>query len=120
MHLAVLLRSQVAGLQKANEAVTQRKKRQKKRIQKRGTLTKAEGSELIAQAKVDTQIEGETHQGKKRKVAVASQPRRCGCCREIGHNLRTCKQAKDQASYLLVNYYSHSYSWWVAISLRSG
>ena len=53
MHTAVLLQAQVANLQKANEASSRRKKRQKKRIQKQGVLTIAEGSEIIDQNGVD-------------------------------------------------------------------
>jgi len=51
-----LLKSENAALRKANEAASQRRKRQKKRIQKRGTLTIEEGSEMIAQNDVDQQI----------------------------------------------------------------
>jgi hypothetical protein len=36
-----------------------RKQRKKKRIQKRGTLTKAEGEEIIAQKDVEQQLESE-------------------------------------------------------------
>jgi hypothetical protein len=47
-HSIVLLRDQISTLEKANQAATKRKQRKKKRIQKRGTLTKAEGEEIIA------------------------------------------------------------------------
>jgi hypothetical protein len=66
MHSTVLLRSEVASLQKANDAATQRKKHKKKQIQKQETLTRAEGLELIAQADVDVQIEGKECQNRKR------------------------------------------------------
>ena len=62
MHSAVLLRSQVADISKANEAAAKRRQRKKKRIQKRGTLTKAEGSEIMAQKDVGAQTEGEMRQ----------------------------------------------------------
>ncbi|KAF4300733.1 hypothetical protein GTA08_BOTSDO06775 [Botryosphaeria dothidea] len=48
VHEMVLLRDQVSSLQKANKAATKRKQRKRKRIQKRGTLTKAEGEEITA------------------------------------------------------------------------
>jgi len=38
----------------------------KKRIQKQGTLTKAEGSKIIAQKDVDEQFEGETRQNRSK------------------------------------------------------
>jgi hypothetical protein len=47
-HLIVLLRDKISALEKANRAAIKRKQRKKKRIQKRGTLTKAEGEEIIA------------------------------------------------------------------------
>jgi hypothetical protein len=49
IHSGVLLRNQVTRLQQANEAATKRRARKRKQIQKQGTLTKAEGSEIIAQ-----------------------------------------------------------------------
>ena len=72
-HEATLMRAQIASLQKANEALSQRKKRKKKRLQKQEVLIVAEGLDLIAQAKVDKQVEGETREGKRRKSGNASQ-----------------------------------------------
>lgn len=63
LHTAALLKSRVASLERANEAATARKQRKKKRIQKRGTLSKAEGDNIIAQKAVEQQLEGETWQG---------------------------------------------------------
>ena len=48
MHSAVLLRTQVAELQAANEAATRRKSHKRKRIQKKGTLAVEEGARLTA------------------------------------------------------------------------
>ena len=45
---SVLMRDRIASLERANQAATTRRARKKKRIQKRGTLTKAEGEEIIA------------------------------------------------------------------------
>ena len=90
MHTAVLLQAQVANLQKANEASSRRKKRQKKRIQKQGVLTIAEGSEIIDQNGVDQQIEREIQQSGTRSSGTALKQRRCGRCREVGHDIRKC------------------------------
>ena len=46
-HELVLLRDQVSTLKIVNKAASARKKRKRKRIQKEGTLTKAEGEEII-------------------------------------------------------------------------
>ena len=59
-HELVLLRDRVSRLEKANEAATKRKQRKRKRIQKQGTLTKAEGEEIIAQRDVKQQLESKT------------------------------------------------------------
>lgn len=45
---AELMRDWITSLERANEAATKRRKRKKKRIQKRGTLTKAEGEDILA------------------------------------------------------------------------
>ena len=43
----MLLKGRIISLKKANKAVIKRKQRKKKRIQKRGTLTKVEGEKII-------------------------------------------------------------------------
>jgi hypothetical protein len=53
---AELMRDRIASLKKANKAASARKQRKKKRIQKRGTLTKGEGEDLLAQREADQQI----------------------------------------------------------------
>lgn len=93
MHQIALMRERVLSLERANEAATTRKQRRKKRIQKQGTLSKAEGEDMIAQKAVEQQIEGETQQGKARSGASRQALARCTRCREPGHNLRTCKKA---------------------------
>ena len=47
-HEVTLLRTEVKDLRRANEAATQRRKRKRNRIQRGGTLTKAEGAEIVA------------------------------------------------------------------------
>ena len=48
MLLAELMRDWIASLERANEAALARKQRKKRRIQKRGTLTKGEGEDILA------------------------------------------------------------------------
>jgi hypothetical protein len=48
MLLAKLMRDQIASLKRANKAALARKQRKKRRIQKRGTLTKGEGEDILA------------------------------------------------------------------------
>ena len=91
VHTAALLKGRVASLERANEAATTRRQRKKKRIQKRGTLSKVEGQEIIAQNEVEQQVERETREGKARSRQSQQTVRRCTRCKEAGHNLRTCK-----------------------------
>jgi predicted RNA-binding protein with PUA domain len=48
MLLAELMRDWIASLKRANKAALARKQRKKRRIQKRGTLTKGEGEDILA------------------------------------------------------------------------
>lgn len=92
MHEIALIRDRIKSLEKANKAATTRRKYKKKRIQQRGTLTKAEAEEIIAQKEVEQQLEGETRQGKARSGTTRQASARCRRCRETGHNSRTCKK----------------------------
>jgi hypothetical protein len=48
MLLAKLMRDQITCLERANKAATKRRQRKKKQIQKRRTLTKGEGEDILA------------------------------------------------------------------------
>ena len=45
---AELMRDRIASLKRANEAASKRRQCKKKRIQKRATLTKGEGEDILA------------------------------------------------------------------------
>ena len=79
-------------LRKADEALSRRKERQKKRLQRRGVLTKESGSQLIDQANIDAQITVESRGSQPRRVRVEKGPRRCGRCRQPGHRIQTCPE----------------------------
>jgi DDE superfamily endonuclease len=87
-----ILKAEVTALRKANEALSRRKRRQKKRIQRGGTLTIAEGVDLINQANVDAQIQRERRERAVQSGGDAPRQRRCGRCRQPGHNITTCPQ----------------------------
>ena len=89
-HESALMRDQIARLEQANIAATTRRKRQKKRIQKQGTLTRAEAEEIIAQKDVKQQLDSETSQDRAQSGAGRQAVSRCSRCRETGHNARTC------------------------------
>jgi hypothetical protein len=99
-HSLVLIRSQVAELQAANKAATQRKSHERKRVQKEGTLTVEEGQRLTALKGFGARgAHGDRKKAKKRARAdEGNQPaRRCSKCGEAGHNSRTCKNNADVA-----------------------
>jgi cytochrome c1 len=89
---AELMRDRITSLERANEAASKRKERKKKRIQKRGVLTKGAGEDLLAQREADHQLaRGEQRGGEPPGVSRQALAR-CKRCRETGHNSRTCKK----------------------------
>lgn len=85
-----LYKEEAATLQKANEAMSKRKRCAKRQIQKRGTLTKDEGSRLIDQAEADRQLQQEISRSRGQCGDDGPRRRRCGRCREPGHRIETC------------------------------
>lgn len=92
LHSQALLAARVVGLEKANKAASERKARRRKRIQSRGDLSMAEASDLLAQADVEAQLEGERRDSRGRAGAGSTRRRRCKSCNEVGHNSRTCRK----------------------------
>ena len=89
---AELMRDRIASLERANTAVSERRKRKKKRIQKRGVLTKGAGEDIIAQREADEQIAHEERQGGERSGVSRQALARYSRCRETSYNSRTCKK----------------------------
>ena len=89
---AELMRDRIASLERANTAASERRQRKRKRIQKRGVLTKGAGEDLLAQREADQQIAREERQGRDRSGLRRRALARCTRCREPGHNSRTCKK----------------------------
>jgi cytochrome c1 len=89
---AELMKERIASLEKANEAASKRRERKKKRIQKRGVLTKGAGEDILAQREADQQLACEERQGGERSGLSRQALARCKRCRETGHNSRTCKK----------------------------
>ena len=90
--LAKLMRDRITSLKRANTAVLERRKRKKKRIQKRGVLTKGAGEDILAQHEANKQITYEERQGGERLGVSRQALARYSRCRETGHNSRTCKK----------------------------
>jgi hypothetical protein len=92
MHSAVLLKAEVEGLQKANQAKNQRRKQQRKQIQQGGVLTVQEGQDILTQSAIEEQISQEIRQETGPHQRIEMKQRRCGTCGETGHNVRTCQK----------------------------
>ena len=89
---AKLMKERIASLKRANKAASKRRERKKKRIQKRGVLTKGAGEDILAQREADQQIAREERQRGERSGLSRQALARCKRCRETGHNSRTCKK----------------------------
>jgi cytochrome c1 len=89
---AELMRDRITSLERANEAASARRQRKKKRIQKRGVLTKEAGEDILAQREAEQQIAREERQGREQSGLSRQALARCSKCRETGHNARTCKK----------------------------
>ena len=98
MHSAVLLRDQVSALQQANELATKRRARKKKRIQREGTLTVAEGAEIVTQKAAEQHLQQERCQEAGQSSVGRRAAPRCGRCKESGHNSRTCQKETIDAT----------------------
>jgi hypothetical protein len=60
---AELMKERIASLERANEAASKRRERKKKRIQKRGVLTKGTREDILAQREADQQLAREERYG---------------------------------------------------------
>ena len=89
---AELMRDRIASLERANKAASARRQRKKKRLQKRGVLTKGAGEDVLAQREADQQLAREERHGGERSGLSRQALARCKRCRETGHNSRTCKK----------------------------
>ena len=94
---AELMRDQIAGLRRANEAASKRKQRKRKRIQKGGVLTRGDGEDILAQREANQQIAREERQGERSGLSCRA-PARCSRCKETGHNTRTCRKEVENTT----------------------
>jgi hypothetical protein len=89
---ATLVKAQVADLEAANRALSARKKRQKRRIQKQGNLTQADAYNLISQEHNNGQIEHEIQQVMPQGRGTTRRQYCCSGCGELGHRINQCSQ----------------------------
>ena len=82
--------AEIRTLQKANEALSKRRRAKKTRVRLRGPLTVGDAQDLLAQKEVQEQVDRETRENGGRRIRTETAPRRCGKCGKPGHNARTC------------------------------
>ena len=91
LHQLALVDARLKNLEEANRILSRRRRAKKTRLQKGGTMTIEEASQVIDQMDVDTQVVAESSRSGGRRRSVGPGIRRCGVCGETGHNARTCK-----------------------------
>ena len=94
-HMVTLLTSEVRTLQKANDALSKRRRAKKTRLQLGGALTVGDTQDLLTQKDVKEQLEEEMSQVSGRKKSAQPTQRHCGNCGEAGHNARTCQKVEE-------------------------
>jgi hypothetical protein len=90
-HSVTLMTAEIRTLQKANEALSKRRRAKKTRVRLGGPLTKEDAHDLLAQREVQEQVERETRENGGRRNRTETAPRRCSKCEKPGHNARTCQ-----------------------------
>jgi hypothetical protein len=97
MHEVTLLRAEVSGLRKANEALSKRRRAKKTRLRLGGSLSTQEVQDLVDQKGVDEQLIGETQEEGGRRQRTQRGPRHCSNCGKTGHNSRTCQEDAEMS-----------------------
>ena len=91
-HSVTLMAAEIRILQKANEALSKRRRAKKTRVRLGGSLTIGDAQDLLVQKEVQEQVERETRKNGGRRTRTETAPGRCGKCRKPGHNARTCQK----------------------------
>lgn len=91
-HEMVLLREKMSTLQEALDAANKRKSRKRRYVRTEETLTVGEVQEVLAEQAGSSRGDGESASKRVRGE------RRCGRCKQTGHNARTCAVEIDSAS----------------------
>jgi hypothetical protein len=90
-HRVSLLVAKVDILQKANEALSKRKRAKKTHVHKKGAISAREAIDILAQKEVDKQIHAEKPCQGRGSEAGLSTTYHCGKCGKTGYNARTCQ-----------------------------
>ena len=93
-----LLHDRVRSLEKANEALSKRRRAKRTRIQVGGALTVEDAQLLIIRKENIKEKSGERlaeRGGLETRLTIS---RHCGRCGKAGHNIRTCEEIEEVTS----------------------
>jgi hypothetical protein len=91
-----LLTSRITELEEQLSVITTRKARKRKYIQTGGTLEYGEAAAQVAEARTALQPSKRARDNDGQDRGQSGQ-RRCGNCRETGHNARTCQKGTNES-----------------------
>ena len=95
IHELTLLREENAALRKANDLLSRRRRTKKRRLQEGGVLTIEAVQDSEAQREANIQLQADLRESRSRTKQTEPQKRCCRCCRQTGHNVRTCPNVID-------------------------
>jgi hypothetical protein len=98
LHQNALQASRITELEEQLAVMTKRKARKRKRIQTGGTLEYGEASAQVAAEAHMALQPSKKARGEDGQDGGQPALRRCGNCRETGHNARTCQKGTDESS----------------------
>lgn len=94
-HELTLLKDRVQTLEKANQALSKRRRAKRTRIQEGGTCTRDIAEVLIAEKEAGkSKRQKVSLEGDGTEAGLATQ-RRCSNCGKTGHNARTCQEDEE-------------------------
>ena len=102
-HRLTLVEDRLKSLEKANQALSKRRRAKRTRIQEGGTCTRDITKVLITKKEAKRSKRRKTSsEGDNAEAGPATQ-QRCGNCSKTGHNVRTCQEVEetsDEGSYV--------------------
>ena len=94
-HRLTLVEDRLKTLEKANHALSKRRRAKRTRIQDGGTMTVDAAKVLIAEKEAKGSKRQKREEEEGNKEAGLSAPRCCSNCGKTGHNVRTCQEVKE-------------------------
>ena len=94
-HSVVLLSTQVQELQEANTILSKCKRAKRTCLQEGGALSIQDAQDFIDQRDVSGQLQHDMAEWRGPEQKAVARKRRCGKCRETGHDARTCEDEYD-------------------------